>query len=373
MTRFDWEPRPQPRGLVEIQRTQKREESNQKLREFTAEAASQKLRSQWEVTSQNKAEYVAQTLASSSETSGPTKGTSSSQPRPLVADELRREVEEKKAAREAEKAAAARRREVLLQQAAEMAATLEAKRNEKVNEATRKAVLNDSFEIQDYTRASQARQQAAVWNQQLEDKRQAALRSRKEDHMTSNTTSFLTTIGERDNTYAHTMKSQLERDLDGQLEEAERRKAEEDSANAAVLAQLQAQWQRENETSAKLEQEKRKDQIIFNEMADKVAIWRKEESSRRAAAAAELERTMVAAAYQQGHQDKLLEAEQREKRRQEVEAELDEWLEAKERAAAAEAIVEKKLIEQQQAEQAQRQVFPKLFSLQIVIKFTPNK
>ena len=351
MTRFDWEPRTKPQGLVDIERTQKREETDRKLREYTAESKLYKIRSQWEVNSLEKAKYVAQTLAGAQESQRPLDSSTSPQPRPLVADELRKEAEERKTAKEAEKAAASRRRDALLQQAA---ASREAKRREQLTEASRKALLDESPEFREHMRAAQAKQQAAIWNKQVEDKREAALKLLKEEQLTSGGSNILTSIGERDTKYISDLKYRLQNDLDRQVEEAEQRKAEEDRKNTILLAQLQTQWQRENEIADQSEQETKLRQLEFNQMASKVAGWRKDEASRRAAAAAELEHAMMAASRQHAEHDVSLTAELRGKRKNEAEAQFDAWLEARERAVAADIVAEKELLHRQELEQRQR-------------------
>jgi hypothetical protein len=140
--RFDWEPRPTPEGLLQIHRNQKREASDQSLRDYTSQSTSQKSRSQWEESSQRKAQLVAQTLEQheSSVFQATTISSSSSEaePRPRnnppVHVVLQRDEEEKKARRAAEKEVAARRREVLIQQAEAIAAEREKLREAQAQE-----------------------------------------------------------------------------------------------------------------------------------------------------------------------------------------------------------------------------------------------
>jgi hypothetical protein len=108
--RFDWEPRPVPEGLKQIERNQKHSENVAKLQSQLGERANWGSRARWEVTSQSKAAFVECHLENEATRSAATSQTVS-RPRETVAEVLRAEEQHRKAEAASRKLGAALRRE----------------------------------------------------------------------------------------------------------------------------------------------------------------------------------------------------------------------------------------------------------------------
>lgn len=356
--RFDWEPRPIPEGLVQIQRNQKRDAADQNLKEYTNQSTHYTCRSQWEEASQRKSQLVSQILKQGDqERVLQTKNTSNSSKQQhtlSVVDILRKESDEKRALRTAEKELAAQRREALLQQAAAIAATRESQREALAQESRLTALKERDPEVQEYIRKIRARELAEEWEQQQKEKlltvQEGSLASEKESGLASKSSSFVLQGGA---VSVGQSKEKLLEDLKLQLEEFKSRKAEEKFKNAEIEALMHRKWEEDKEAAIKEEQERIEKQLEFLESVEIERQWQLKQASKRAMAEAEAEKQLLAEIKLKQSQAVAENSNAKIQRREETERELQERRDADD-ALRAKLVAEKQAERLHLAQEAQK-------------------
>ncbi|KAG7666837.1 hypothetical protein NADE_003364 [Nannochloris sp. 'desiccata'] len=322
--RFDWEPRATAEGLLQIHRNQKRESSDQGLKEYTSQSRADKCRAQWEEASQGKAQLVASTLRE--EPWVEDKNASPGPPtRSLpVADILKQDLEEKQALKAAEKQLAAVRREALLQQAATIAAERDSRREAQVQEHKLTVLKNRDPEVRECIRKLRDKELAAEWEQHQKEKLILIQKAKSANDPKSTSSCILpgglTTVLSREDK-KHTQKNELS-DLKLQIKESQRRKAEERSENAAMEAALRQQWDREEAAAVREEQEKMEIQREFLKSAEITREWQTKQASKRAMAEAKAEKRLVTDIKLQQQQETAKHSSAKIKLREDAEREL---------------------------------------------------
>ena len=360
--RFDWEPRPIPEGLVQIQRNQKRDAADQNLKDYTNQSTQYTSRSQWEEASQRKSQLVAQILQQGEQErvlQAKNNNNSLEQPHNLsVIDVLRKESAEKRALRTAEKELAALRREALLQQAAAIAAAKESQREALAQESRLTALKERDPEVQEYMRKIRAKELAEDWEKQQKEKlltlHEKSRASEKESGggggLPSTSSSFVLQGGAIN---VGPSKEKLLEDLKLQLEEFKSRKAEEKSKNAEIEALVQRKWGQDKEAAIKEEQERIEKQLEFLENMEIERKWQIKQISERALAEAEAEKQLVAEIKLKQSQAVAESSNAKIQRQEETERELQERKDA-ENALRAKNVAEKQAERLRLAEEAQK-------------------
>ena len=323
--KFDWERRSTPEGLLQIARNQKRADQDRELNQFTAQHASLKFKSQWE----SKQILV---TSNTNTTHAPSDALPKA-PRALVVDELRREEQEKRDARLAQKTGAFQRREALLQQA--LAGKLHSASDQFKTENPH-GIKDDYPELRDHVRAASSKKLVTEWDQQVKE-RNERLATAKCGTVPTAAGNFLSALGQNEVDRASRIRDMLLRDLEGQVNEAERRKMEEILERTKTQQQLQEQWRRTEAAATEIEIQQREKQRHFVEGMNKLKDWRREAAAQRAAAgvAAVQERPFLADRNEEKDDDGK--GEVKWQLRMEAESQLDAWMDARDRAAAAKA------------------------------------
>jgi len=320
--RFDWEKRATPEGLLQIHRNQKREASDQILKEYNSQSNNDKCRAQWEEASKGKAQLVAYTLQEQHRVSEDKNASPKPPPRSLpVADFLRQEIEEKQAVRAAEKQIAARRREALLQQAAAIAVEQDNRRQAQAQEHRLTKLKERDPELREYMRKLRDKELAAEWEQHQKEKLISMQKVTTAPNL-KNTSSCILLGGLKPAQDKKSTQEDVLNDLKLQLKESQRKKAEEISENAAMEAALRQQWDQEEAAAVQKEQEKREMQREFLESAE---LTRKEQIKRnleRSKAEAEADKRLVTDVKLQEHQETAEDSCAKIKLREDAEKEL---------------------------------------------------
>jgi len=161
MRQFDWEPKRPPEGYFQILRGQKRDAIEREWKLYKDEKSLHRNRAQWGINAARKAEFVSEVMASLP----PMPETTP--PAPILTSEiLKQEVQERKAAREAAKSGAEERRAALLEQARDLVAHKELKRQATLDHLHSLQCDKDSPEVQEQIRLQNARELVAAWDSQ---------------------------------------------------------------------------------------------------------------------------------------------------------------------------------------------------------------
>jgi hypothetical protein len=355
--RFDWEPKPTPEGLLQIERNQRRAASDQILKEFTSQSSTDKSRSQWEESSQRKAQLVARILyeeQQQAESRANKDALSGPLPRnPPVAEILRQESEEKQAFRAAEKELAAQRREALLQQAAAIASTRESKREAQAQKNRLAALRERDPEVKEFVRKLREKELAREWEQQ-----QKANRILPYEEVPTDDIKHTSLPGAQLGLTTHdkiTKQEAVRAELNLQLEESQRRKVLERSEILALEAALQREWKQQEEAALQEEQGKLDIQHDFFKSVEAARAWQLNQASERAMAEAEVEKRLLADTKLRQQQDTVKDSNAKIRLREERERQL-EGLKASKQVNNARNKAEKQTERLRLAQEAQKHV-----------------